>query len=170
MHCTVYSTVSSEGFSIHQDGKILSFLFETDKLIELLNSHQAVVVDYPIFEAMLERDMISTSKSKWIIVITDKPHTREYGEKVWFTCLDLKQVRRELKIQGFQNVLMLGSRSLIDGAFENKMVNTFATTVLRTISDARELCVTNYNTLTTKLDILSDELIGEANFITYKVR
>lgn len=116
MRIRIYNAINRDGYVLDQKGEhFLYFTADKKEFAKFFRSADCLVLNHANYE-YLTRVGLLPAENKFIVVVTEEKIKSGDGN-VWFTDLDPKQIKREIKIQGYNDVLCL-----VDNDLANKIL------------------------------------------------
>lgn len=111
MKIRIYNAITRDGYVLDKKGEhFLYFTADKKDFLKMYQEADCLVVDHDNYEYLTKVGVLPATK-KFVVVMTD-----EIGPKgqtnIWFTGLEPKQIKREIKIQGYKNALCLLNNQL----------------------------------------------------------
>lgn len=106
MNIRIYNVITRDGYILDKSGvDFLYFTADKKEFKKLYQKADCLLLDLEHYY-YLERVGILPATKKFVVVMTTEPGPKGL-ENVWFTNLAVKQIKREIKIQGYSEVLCL---------------------------------------------------------------
>lgn len=173
MYFDIYNAVSKDGFidTIDKTGKSLAIFSLKDhkRFNKLLKKYQVLMVDWTTFNHGLAVEIFPL-KSVFTVVVTNQKVKNTWGDNIWITDLNIKGIRRELKIQGFKDVLCIAGSELNQDIIKNKLLKSLRVTRQakgRNILSQGIKMLDDLDKTVLKLDIQKTETDGDFIHIHY---
>lgn len=111
MRIRIYNAITRDGHVLDKKGKhFLYFTADKKEFAKFFKNADCLVLNQRNYEYLTKVGLLPV-KNKFIVVVTDQK-TKSMEENVWLTDLDPKQIKREIKIQGYNEVLCLVGNEL----------------------------------------------------------
>jgi len=168
MNWIVYHAVTTNHEPRDEQGQYISLTHGVKKLKKLSQTVQAVVWDEELFVQAVALGVAPITGVFHVILSANKlPNT--WGDNVWITDIALKQVRRELKIQGFEKVLCLTNASTTDQLIKAKFIQHLTLDVVQSLHSGEQVVVENLDKLMLKWTLLSQKLSKDVLTLSYEL-
>lgn len=166
MKITVYNAVTKKG--LLYDGDLpVCLVHDNTRLKKLIAQSDSIVVDGEYYKCLLSQGILPV-KDKFVVVSSSEDI--EHNDNIWVTNLDIKQIRRELKIQGFKNVLCVGAEALNSSLLKAKIVNALKVTKHNGIEGEGGEMLKNLDKAVINLNIDEQEEDGDMVHIHYRIK
>jgi hypothetical protein len=169
MNWIVYHAVSANNMLTDSDGNYM--LQEYAAYLSTLGSEvQAIVTSAELFEKGCDAGFFPV-KDKFHIVLCQPGtvYSHAFGPSVWVTDIHIKQVRRELKIQGFGQVLCLTDAEVTEQMIRAKFIQTVTLDIVQTIQHEGRAFMPNFEVLREKWTLLSSTLVNNVRRVAYQL-
>lgn len=121
MEWTVYHTISSDKATADSNGNFFLFEHAQDLLKEKLDSSDALVCSASLFKQGMEKGIFPIKNMFFVVLKDGIEFENPCKENIWETDLNIKGVRREIKIQGFKNVLCITENETLQTVLKSKI-------------------------------------------------
>jgi dihydrofolate reductase len=120
MRIRIYNAISHDGYVLDKLGEhFIYFTADKKEFLTIYKDADCLVLDYENYLYLTKMKVLPATK-KFVVVMTDELPEKG-NDKLWFTALDPKQIKREIKIQGYSNVLCLVNNSLSSKILASKI-------------------------------------------------
>lgn len=121
MKIRIYNAISKDGYILDEQGEhFIYFTSGTTEFKKLLKEADCILMDHANYE-YLNNQKVLPFKNKFMIVVVPEESTLSGSDSLWFTKLEPKQIKREIKIQGYQSVLCLVGNELLQKLITQKV-------------------------------------------------
>lgn len=121
MEWTVYHTISSDNATADSNGNFFLFDHAQDLLKEKLENSDVVVCSASVFKQGMDKGVFPKEGIFFVVLKDGTEFENLSKESVWETDLNIKGVRREIKIQGFKNVLCITEDETLQAVIKSKI-------------------------------------------------
>jgi dihydrofolate reductase len=120
MRIRIYNAITHDGYVLDKQGEhFIYFTADKKEFLKYYKEADCLVLDQENFAYLSKVGLIGKTK-KFLVVMTQEKGPKSI-ENVWFTDLDPKQIKREIKIQGYSDVLCLVNGNLASRILAQKI-------------------------------------------------
>lgn len=168
MNWIVYHAVTTNHEPRDEQGQYISLTHGVKKLKKLSQTVQAIVWDEELYVQAVSAGVAPISGVFHVVLSTQKL-LNTWGDNVWITDIALKQVRRELKIQGFEQVLCLTNAYTTGQLIKAKFIQYLTLDVIQSLHSGEQVVVENLDKVSQKWTLLSQKLSKDVLTLSYQL-
>jgi riboflavin biosynthesis pyrimidine reductase len=169
MKITVYNAVTRDGFLHSKAHEPVLFSHDKIRFNTLVQEADVIVTNWSVFEYFLAHNFLEENK-KLIVVLTTQEHKNEWGSRVWITPVDVKGIKRELKIQGFKNVLCVCGSVLVQKFIDAKLIDQLRLSIHSNIEGEGDQVLEKLENFRTVIDVTEELQDKDIVHLIYNIR
>jgi dihydrofolate reductase len=169
MKITVYNAVTRDGFLQSKALEPVLFSHDRTRFDDLVKEADVIVTNWTVFEYFLAHDFLIQCK-KFIVVLTTQEYKNEWGDRVWITPVDVKGIKRELKIQGFKNVLCVCGSVLVQKFIDAKIIDQLRLSIHQNLDGEGDQVLEKLDQFRTVIDVTEELQDKDIVHLIYNIR